>query len=244
LQPEAYRLMAELEAEHWWYRGRRALVGRLLERLELGSGARLLEVGAGTGGNLDLLARFGEVWGVEPSAVGAALGRRQWAGRVLRARAAELPFRDRSFDVVAALDVLEHLHDDLAALDEFRRVLRPGGFVVLHVPAYRALWGHEDVVSGHLRRYRAREVGRLLAAAGLEAVHLGYANALLLPVVAPIKVAKRLWFGTGRPRPDIARLPPAPLNRFLTALVEAEAEVAAASELPFGVSVLAAARRP
>jgi len=241
MQPRAYALMAELEDEHWWYRGRRALVHRLLSRLDPPRNARLLDVGAGSGGNLELLGAFGSVWGVEPSPLGQALG--DWRGRLIRGRAGELPFRAASFDVVAALDVLEHLHDELAALDEVRRVLRPAGMLLLHVPAYRWLWGHEDVVSQHRRRYRAGEIRRLLVAGGFAVEHLGYSTTALLPVVAAIKVGKRLFVRGPEPRSDVERLPARPLNRLLAALAEWEADVAATAELPFGASIVAAARK-
>lgn len=243
----AYHLMAELESEHWWYRGRRAAIRTLLRRLDPPEGARVLDVGSGTGGNLDLLAELGgettlgRAYGLEPSELGGELGR--WRGRLIRGGAADLPFRAGSFGVVAALDVLEHLHDELAALDEMRRVLTPGGLVVLHVPAYGMLWGHEDVVSDHLRRYRVGEIRRLLAAAGFTPLHVGYTFATLLPLIAAVKIGKRLLLDPTRVRPDVDALPPAFLNDALTALVEAEAEVSGGVELPFGASVLAAARR-
>jgi hypothetical protein len=123
--------------------------------------------------------------------------------------------------------------------------------VVVHVPAYQLLWGHEDVISRHLRRYRRGEIGRLLAAAGFDLLHLGYVNALLLPLVAAVKIGKRLLLpvagagagaGTGV-HADVASLPPPFVNRVLSGILEAEAEVAATAELPFGASILAAARR-
>jgi SAM-dependent methyltransferase len=252
VQPEAYRLMAELEADHWWYRGRRRLLELLIDRLlpppapggPAATEPRLLEVGAGTGANLEVLARRGRAHGVEPSPECLPLLRERGQCRVLRARAGELPYRDGSFALVAALDVLEHLHDDLAALDEMRRVLAPGGHLVLLVPSYAALWGPEDVISKHLRRYRAGEIGRLIDAASLTRVHLGYYLATLLAPVALVKIGKRLLQSPDAPpRSDVGRLPPAPLNGLLTALAESEAEVAAQAELPFGTSVLAVARR-
>ena len=243
MDARAYTLMAELEAEHWWYRGRRALIRRLLARLELPERARLLDVGCGTGGNLSLLDERGRGFGVEPSDLGCLLGAATWRGRVACGRATELPFDDETFDVVAALDVLEHVHNDLDALDEFQRVLQPGGHVVIHAPAFPFLWGHEDRISKHLRRYTAAQIRRLLEAAELKPVHVGYATTLLFPVVAAVKMAKRLLVGGSKAVSDVARLPPAWLNEFLTTLLEAEAEIAATAELPFGASVVALARK-
>ena len=239
----AYHLMAALEAEHWWYRGRRAVIRRLLSRLDLPADARLLDVGSGTGGNLGLLGERGRVTGVEPSPEAADLGAGAWAGRVVRARAAELPFASGSFDVVAALDVLEHLHDEIEVLDEFHRVLRRGGHVVLFVPAFAMLSGHEDVVSRHLRRYRAGEIRRLLEATRFEVRHLGHATTLLFPLAAAVKVAKRLVFRSGPARADVGALPPRWLNEALAGLLEAEAEVTATAEVPRGASFVTAARK-
>ena len=233
--------MAELEHEHWWYRGRRAVIRRLLERLELPLDATLLEVGSGSGGNLPLLSEFGDAFGLEPSS--HADHPPELRRKVVCGRAPYLPIGDESVDVVAALDVLEHLHDELAALVDCRRVLRRGGWVVLYVPAYQLLWGHEDIISAHLRRYRAGEIRRLLVAAGFEVFHLSYSNMALFPIIAAAKVAKRLLLSDGGPPRSDVSMPPPLLNDLLSIVTEAEAEVAATMSLPFGASVLAAARK-
>jgi len=240
MEAEAYHLMASLEAEHWWYRGRRALVRRLLDRW-VTRPARTLEVGAGTGGNLEMLGEHGPVYGIEPSRLARDLSRAR--GPMVQGVADRLPFADATFDVVACLDVLEHLHDELAALDEIQRVLRRDGLVVLHVPAYQLLWGHEDEISRHLRRYRAGQIRRLLTAADLTPLHVGYAFTALLPVIAPVKIGKRLLFRSGPARSDVASLPATIVNDALSVLVEAEAEITATMELPFGASIAAVARK-
>ena len=243
MQPRAYEVLAAIERDHWWYRGRRVLLRRLLRRFPPPSGARLLDVGCGTGGNLELLAESGDVVGVDPSAVAGEFCRAAWAGRFARGRVPELPVADESCDVVAALDVLEHVHNDLEALDDIHRVLRPGGRILLHVPAYSFLFGHEDWFSAHERRYRRSEIRRLLLAAGFEIEHLGYSTTLLFPGVVVAKLLKR-WLIRDRVEPDVGTVPPALLNDLLTALVEGEAEICAAHELPFGASIVAVARRP
>lgn len=181
------------------------LVG-VLDRLELPAGADILDAGCGAGGNLALLAGYGEAHGVDPDpqAVAAAVG------RGLDAQigdAAALPHEDGSFDLVCCLDVLEHTGDDGAVLRELRRVARPGARLLVTVPALPALWSSHDVAAGHRRRYTRARLLHAAAGAGWRPQQLHAFNALLLPLVAARRLSERLPGVASAPRSDLQRAP-------------------------------------
>jgi SAM-dependent methyltransferase len=245
MEPEAYAELERLEAEHWWYRGMRAISAELLRPLERpGAPLRILDAGCGTGGNLRALAPRGAVVGLDRSPLALAHARHAQPGRVVRGDVTALPFRSEAFDLVTSFDVIYMVHDDEAALRELARVTRPGGHVLVRVAALAALRGaHDDFVHG-LRRYSAPELARKLAGAGLAPLRITYANSLLLPAVF---AARRIGGWLGRPgaagRSDL-RPAPGPLNALLAALLGLEARwVGSGRRLPAGVSLFALACR-
>lgn len=234
--------LAEHEEWYWWHRGRERIVHRVLERWAPPQ-PRILDVGCGTGHTTASLRRFGPVIGVDPGP--EALRRaRQRKLEVARASAAPLPVRADCFDVVVALDVLEHLDDDLAAAREIRAALAPGGILVATVPAYAFLWSGHDVALGHKRRYRRGPLAAVLRRAGFEIERCSYVMSAILPAAALVRLAGRL-----RPRRAAAEksgyLPvPRFANELLTRVVGFEGRLVRHLVLPFGLSVLAVARRP
>ena len=156
MEESEFRAMLDESQRHWWYRGRRRIVCDTLDALRLPRAIRILDAGCGSGAMLDELARYGEATGVEPHPLGVAAAHRAGHERVVRARVEELPFAAASFELVACLDVIEHTPDDRLALRELHRVTVPGGYLVVTVPAYPALWSQHDVVNGHHRRYVRR----------------------------------------------------------------------------------------
>ena len=229
----------EEDRRHWYFRGRLAVLLAVLERALPPPPRRLVELGCGTGNVLQALGRFGEAVGVERDPELRAVG--QAAGLDIRAGALpdEVPLPEGSADAVLLLDVIEHLDDDLAGVRAARRAARPGGVVMLTVPAYAWLWSGHDVALGHRRRYTAGRLRAVLTAAGLCVEHVGYFNTLLFPAIAAVRLAKRLAGGGGH---DLHR-PPEVVNDALTRLFALERHVALRPGLPFGSSVLAVARR-
>jgi SAM-dependent methyltransferase len=200
---------------------------------------RLLDLGCGTGNVLESLGRFGEAVGVEQDAQMRAVGRA--AGLDIRPGALpdDLPVPDGWADAVLLLDVIEHLDDDRAALRAARRALRPGGVLVVTVPAYGWLWSGHDVALGHRRRYSARSLRAVMRAADLSITHGSYFNTMLFPAIAGVRLAKRLVGGGDH---DL-HPPAAVLNRALERLFAFERHAVLRPGLPFGSSVLAVARR-
>jgi SAM-dependent methyltransferase len=243
MNPEEYRRMAGLEDHYWWFEARRAAALRFLEG-RLSPGGRVLDVGCGTGGLLRALeASVGvEATGIDASPHATACSRGR-GSLVLRGRAEGLPFPSGTFDAVTALDVIEHLDDDLAGVGELARVLRPGGVLIATVPAYAFLWSHHDEALHHRRRYRARTFGRLIDRAGLRREKTTYLLCALFPVAAVHRLVGRLRrkdLAAGAALPSVAPW----LNRFLVRFHAAEAALARRVSLPFGLTVLVVAEKP
>ena len=232
----------EVENDHWWYRGRRRVLDRVIASLELPEGARILDAGCGSGRNMVLLARYGEVTGIELSAASAAVAQRRGVGEVVEGSVDDLPFPDDSFDFAVSLDVLEHLDDDLRSLVELRRVVRPGGLLLVTVPAYPRLWSSHDDVNHHKRRYTRATLLEVAAQAGWEATRTTHFNSLLLPVAAGLRTAQRAFHTDADPRSDL-RESPLWFNRVMQVPLNGEARlIGRGTRIPAGLSLLAVFR--
>jgi SAM-dependent methyltransferase len=230
------------EDRHWWYRGRRRVLERTIERLGLPPRARILDAGCGSGRNMVELARRGEVTGVEISPASAELARARHLGEVVEGSVMEMPFAPDSFDLAVCLDVIEHLPDDRGALRELRRVLAPGGALLVTVPAYQWLWSGHDKINHHCRRYSRATLEQAARAAGWECEYATHFNALLLPVAIALRALERLHRGTTESSLDLW-VPPAPLNWLLQQPLNLEAAaVGRGGRIPVGLSLLVVLR--
>ena len=239
---EEYLRMFEAEERQWWYAGMRAIALALLAgKLSPDPVRRVLDAGSGTGVNLLALASYGRTVGVELSEDALALARRRGVTSV-RGSVLSLPFGDGVFGLVTSFDVLYHrgVPDDSAAVREMARVLQPGAFLLVRVPALRMLWGAHDEAVHSRHRYTLEEVGALLRNAGFEVVRATYANSFLFPVILLRRTLDRL---TGRHGSDVAFLS-APLEALFRWLLLIEARLVRRLSLPLGASVLVLARKP
>ncbi len=226
------------EDRHWWYRGRRSVLERVINDLGLPAHARVLDAGCGSGRNMVELARYGTVTGVEVSATSAALARARGAGEVIEGSVSQMPFNSASFDLAVCLDVIEHLADDVEALREMRRVVAPGGALLVTVPAYQWLWSGHDVVNHHHRRYTRRTLLAAAEQAGWQSVRTTYFNSLLLPVAILLRVLDRLSSKTTESSLDLW-VPPEPLNWLLERPLALEAAIIGrGGRIPAGLSLL------
>jgi SAM-dependent methyltransferase len=236
LEQYTYREQFELEDEHWWFQGRRAVIWSLLHRAGLRDRLRVLDAGCGTGRNLLEFGTLGSAAGVDFSPEAVEFCRRRGIDGVQVGEVQALPFAERSFDLILATDVLEHVEDDLAALCELHRVAAAGGHLLATVPAYRWLWSQHDHDYHHFRRYTLRRLRRQVVAAGWEPVAWSYFNSILLPPIAAVRVLARRK-PTSNGRPDLRLTPPA-FNRLLGWPMHAEAAVIErGGRLPAGVSI-------
>ena len=230
------------EDRHWWYRGRRSVLGRVVADLPLAADARILDAGCGSGRNMVELARHGTVTGVELSKTSVCLARARDAGEVIEGSVMEMPLDGDSFDLAASLDVIEHLEDDLGALRELRRVVKPGGSLLVTVPAYQWLWSEHDVINHHHRRYTRRTLLAVAEQAGWECMRTTYFNSLLLPVAILLRVLDRLSTRTTESSLDLW-VPPEPLNWLLERPLALEAAlIGRGGRIPAGLSLLATFR--
>jgi len=239
----AYELQTHrAEDRHWWYRGRRTVLERVIADLRLPERARVLDAGCGSGRNMVELARHGTVTGVELSNTSVCLARARKAGEVIEGSVMEMPFAPDSFDLAVSLDVIEHLQDDLGALRELRRTVAPGGSLLVTVPAYQWLWSGHDEINHHHRRYTRRSLLRVAEQAGWKPVRTTYFNSLLLPAAILLRVLERLNTKTTESSLDLW-VPPAPLNWLLERPLALEAAlIGRGRRIPAGLSLLAVFR--
>lgn len=181
VRPETYTLEAQIEATHWWFVGRRRLFARELTRAGLQPKANVLDVGTGTGANLRLLRQLQVryVTGIDSSNSAIRYCLAKGLGDVRKGDICAIPFDDCTFDFVLATDVIEHVDNDALALRELGRVLKPRGRLLLAVPAFPSLWGLQDLVAEHKRRYRMKPLLRKMRAAGVVPLRYYYFNYLL-----------------------------------------------------------------
>lgn len=240
MERQVYEEMRALERTHWWFAARREILAAEIARIAPSGGLEILEVGCGTGGNLEMLSRFGRVQAVEPDAEARAYAAERSGLAVHDGLLPDgLPRREGGFDLVAALDVVEHVDDDASAVRALGEVLRPGGHLLITVPAYQWMWSEHDVRHHHKRRYTARQVGDLVAGAGLTVRRVSHFNTVLFPPIAAVRLAGKLRGKAG----DDERQPPPWLNHALKGAFAAEKALLRMGDLPFGVSILALATR-
>jgi SAM-dependent methyltransferase len=232
----------QAEDRHWWYRGRRVVLERVIDDLRLPARARILDAGCGSGRNMVELARHGAVTGIELSETSVALARERGMGEVIAGSVLEMPFEADSFDLAVSLDVIEHLQDDIGALRELRRAVTPGGALLVTVPAYQWLWSGHDEVNHHFRRYTRRSLQRAGEQAGWQQVRTTYFNSLLLPAAIMLRVLDRFSRKTTESSLDLW-VPPQPLNWLLERPLQLEAAlIARGGRIPAGLSLLAVFR--
>jgi len=248
VREDYYAKYYEFENHSWWFVSRRKILREVLRRHlpPAGNPRTILDAGCGTGINLALLAEFGEVLGVDRSEEAIRFCRLRGADNVRQAEIERLPFADNTFSLVTALDVLEHISDDVRALSEIVRVCRMSGHVLITVPVFPTLWCEHDEINHHVRRYEPARIRELVSESGLLIVHQSFMNTWLLPAALVWRWRRRFvsWFAKN---PDLARADNMHhhrwINRLLTAIFSSEAPLVAGRGLPLGLSLVILARK-
>ncbi len=238
---QVYDTMRRVERDHWWFAARRRILADRIAALALPPEAQILEVGCGTGGNLEMLSKFGQVRAIEPDAESRAYAARGGIEVQDGLLPGGLPPFESGFDLVAAFDVIEHVDDDLASVAALSRLLKPGGYFIATVPANAWMWSRHDELHHHKRRYALPAFRDLFAQAGLTVEKATHFNTLLFPPIAAVRLAKAAMGDTAGG--DDA-MPGRGLNAILREVFAIETGLLGAMDLPFGVSILLVARRP
>jgi SAM-dependent methyltransferase len=251
MEAAAYRQFRELEENHWWFRGRRAVyLGLLRHHLGAERPRAILDLGCGVGGFLGGLAELGgEVFPADLDRESLGICRERGFPRGVVCDGYALPYRDGSFDLVALFDAIEHIPDDARALGEVWRVLRPGGRVVVSVPAYPFLFANNDRVAQHQRRYTRRTLASVLTRAGFRPERNTHTNVLLFPLILPavllLKTVETLLRIPADPERTNLTVPlPGFLHGLLAGTFAAELPISRHVDWPAGHSILAIARKP
>jgi SAM-dependent methyltransferase len=236
-----YDRMAAHDSTHWWYRARRDILADYVARYAgLPADARILEIGCGTGHNLPMLARFGEVDAVEIDAAAREIASARLGKPIAAAPLPQLAGIERNaYDLIAVLDVVEHIEDDVAALKAMAERLKPGGKILITVPAHQWMWSAHDVVNHHYRRYSKKTLGAAIARAGLRHNGLRWFNSLLFPAAVAARVAGKL---TGKDDSDDSP-PGKPLNAAFERIFGLERHLVGRVPLPPGLSIITLASR-
>lgn len=238
MNPAAYLEMAETESRHWWFVARRAILARMIETLNLPQNPKILEVGCGTGGNLEMLAKFGSLSALELDDTAREIAIRKTGSRydIRPGYCPEaIPFKDQKFDLICVFDVLEHIEQDTETLAALKKLLAKNGRILFTVPAYQWMYGAHDEFLHHKRRYSANELKDKIAKAGLRYKRMTFFNTLLFPLAALVRMKDKL---SGNAKVSGTNVPPALINTLFKKIFGSERFLLNQVNLPFGVSLL------
>lgn len=239
---EMYRVLFQIQQKHWWFVTKKSIVLRCIDKyLRLNQSSKILDIGCGSGLMLNALQKIGETSGMDMSDEAIGFSRELFNGDVRKGHLPEqVPFEENMFDLITALDVVEHVDEDEASLAAIRARLVPGGKAIITVPAYMFLWSNFDELNEHKRRYTRKELKQKLIEAGFTIEKISYYNTLLFPAVFLVRMLNNLLKRDGASDND---LPSRPVNFLLRMIFGIEKHLLEWCNLPFGVSVLAVVRK-
>lgn len=244
-----YETYYQHETRHWWFRWRFKLIQDVIDRLSgMPDQPTMLDAGCGTGQMLKVLQQRGNAVGLDLSHEAIMFASSRDARNLVLGSVTNPPFASGTFDIAFALDVIEHVDDDRVILEGLRELVRPGGALVITVPAFQSLWSDHDKINHHRRRYRRRQMRKILQSAGFEIERITYCNTFLFPIVYVIRrmqaLARRFRpKGEAEVSSDLHAYPRL-VNSLLYRLMLVEAWIVKRIDLPIGVSILAVARKP
>ena len=248
MEKDFYLQYASVEDKHWWFVARRQILQQVILQMNLPKNAQILEAGCGTGGNLQMLSRYGLVSAMELDEIACQLANQRQVTQVKRGSLPDnIPFKS-DYDLIVILDVIEHLDDDLSALKALYYKLKPGGYLLVTVPAYMFLWSEHDEINHHKRRYRLKGLKKVVKKAGYEVNYGSYFNTILFPLILIARSLAKLLpkqnknDNKNKNSSDL-KVPSKSVNKILQRLFASESYFINRFTLPFGVSVLLLARK-
>jgi SAM-dependent methyltransferase len=245
MEKEFYLQYAAVENKHWWFVGRRKIVEKVIQQLKLPVNTEILEAGCGTGGNLAMLSRYGNLSAMEIEEIACQIANERKITTVKKGSLPDnIPLKGE-YGLIVMLDVLEHINDDIAALEALYSLLKPGGYLLITVPAFPFLWSHHDEINHHYRRYLKITLQRVAIKAGYKLNYTTYFNFFLFPIVAIIRSLKKILKiddSNSNISSDL-NIPAKLINKFLTYLFASECHMINRLSLPFGVSLLLVAQK-
>lgn len=234
-------LLASVEDENWWNEGRRRILCNLIKTITNRNNLRILDVGCGPGGTSVSFNIFGTVMGTDYSTTALKIALRRGLN-VFKSKLTEIPVKNESFDIITALDVIEHIQEEQQVLMEIKRILKSDGFVVITVPAFKFLWSEHDVAVSHVRRYNIPSLRRSLQTAGFSIVRISYFVSFVFPFVVIYRLLTRSGAKKTNPKPNMNKLPSI-VNNTLEKIMRLEDNILKKCNFPFGVSIVCIAKK-
>jgi SAM-dependent methyltransferase len=235
-------MMAEREKTYWWHIGRLRVIQGYVQRAKNKKKFTILNIGCGTGGTIDMLESFGETENVDISDEAIKFMRKHGYKRITKVNDIKLPFNAKTYDMVGAFDVLEHIEKHVEALKEWKRVIKDDGVIIITVPAYQWLWSGHDVSLHHKRRYTIKSLTAAAKEAGLKPVKKSYAIVFSLPMVVGFRLLDKTLRQKVSSETSYVNVP-SWMNSFFTKLLYGEAKLHDVVSFPFGTSVIAVFRK-
>lgn len=238
METEEYELMYRLERDNWWYVEKRKLIFEILNRLPTGSDTKILDVGCGTGFTLKKLQGSYHAVGLDSDKKALEFCTLQGCNNLVHGDAERLSFKDNNFDIIIALDILEHLNNDLASINGFYRILKEGGHLIITVPAFNLLWSTHDDALHHRRRYTSSELRERLVKCGFRVIDSSYWNFFLFPIIFLTRQLRRISTVDHGLKSDLTH-PPSIINKSLQSILDMESKLLINGlHFPFGVSIV------
>lgn len=238
MRQDLYEDLYLQEEKHWWHISKRNTVKKMLTSFLRSKKARILDIGCGAGKTMDMLSSFGTVWGLDKSKKALSFCRERGFGHVALGEAADTGFGNNFFDCITLLDVLEHT-DENATLQEAKRILKPGGIIIMTVPAYQWLWSTWDEVLKHKKRYTKRDLEAVVKKNGLTIISSSYMYSFLL---LPVFIFRKLKSQKKSYESDFSTNP-ALINAFFTFLSNIERHFVIRGLVPFGTSLIVVCKK-